>query len=121
MPVYIQGIKSSSPTRSCVQLLPTVVDLMVFAGVGGAMMKASGGNLPTHAAGFALMTIGLRLFTLLDESSSSAEWFIFQIVFGAGAGLPIGTLLPAVQAELSEADTATATGEWAVLRSFGTI
>jgi hypothetical protein len=121
LPVYFQGIKSSSPARSGVQLLPTVVNLMVFAGVGGAAMKVSGRYLPTHAAGFALMTIGFGLFTLLDESSSSAEWIIFQIIFGAGAGLPIGTLLPAVQAELSEADTATATGAWAVLRSFGTI
>jgi hypothetical protein len=56
-----------------------------------------------------------------NESSYLAEWIIFQIVFGAAAGLPIGTLLPAMQAELSEADTATATGAWAVLRSFGTI
>jgi MFS family permease len=121
LPVYFQAIKQSSPARSGVQLLPTVINLMVFAGVGGGYMKATGKYLPTHDAGFALMTLGFGLFTLLSESSSVAEWIIFQIIFGAGAGLPIGTLLPAVQAALPEADTATATGAWAVLRSFGTI
>lgn len=102
LPVYFQAIKQSSPARSGVQLLPTVINLMVFAGVGGAAMKATGRYLPTHAAGFALMTIGFGMFTLLKESSPTAAWVIFQNIFGAGAGLPIGTLLPAVQAEAYE-------------------
>ena len=121
LPVYFQAVRGSSPARSGVQLLPTVIDLMVFAGVGGVAMEKLGRYLPLHAVAFALMTLGFGLFTLLDESSSTAEWVIFQIIYAAGAGLPIGTLLPSAQAELGEELTATATGTWAVLRSFGTI
>jgi len=121
LPVYFQAVRGSSPARSGVQLLPTVINLMVFAGVGGVAMEKLGRYLPLHGLAFALMTLGFGLFTLLDAHSSTAEWVIFQIVYAAGAGLPIGTLLPSVQAKLGEELTATATGTWAVLRSFGTI
>ncbi|TVY86804.1 Efflux pump [Lachnellula willkommii] len=121
LPVYFQAVRGSSPTRSGVQLLPTAINLMVFAGVGGVAMEKLGRFLPLHAVAFALMTLGFGLFTLLDAHSSTAEWVVFQIIYAAGAGLPIGTLLPSAQAELSEELTATATGTWAVLRSFGTI
>lgn len=121
MPVYFQAVKVSSPMRAGVQMLPTVLNLMAFAGVGGGLMEKTGKFVPIHAVGFAMMTVGFGLFTILDRTSSTAEWVIFQIIFAAGAGLPIGTLLPSAQAELGEEDTATATGTWAVLRSFGTI
>ncbi len=56
------------------------------------------------------MTIGLGIFTLLNARSSTAVLVVFQIVFVDGTGLSIGTLLAAIQAELLEADAATATG-----------
>lgn len=69
------------------------------------------------------MAIGLACFALFDATSSTALWVCIQAIFAAGAGFVVSTLLPAAQAELSEADTATATatatGTWAFLRSFG--
>ena len=121
MPVYFQAVLGSSPARSGVQLLPTVITLMAFGAIGGGLMQKFGRYRPFHHLGFALMTIGFGTFTLLDRESSTAVWVIVQIVFAAGTGLSIGTLLAAVQAELSESDAATATGTWAVFRSFGTI
>lgn len=121
LPVYFQAVLGSSPARSGVQLLPLVVMLMVFGAVGGAAMEKFGRYRPIHHAGFALMILSLGLFTLLNAQSSTALWVVFQIIFAAGSGLTIGVLLPAAQAGLSESDTATATGTWAVLRSFGTI
>lgn len=84
-------------------------------------MEKLGRYREIHAVGFALIAIGFGLFILLDASSSTAEWAIFQLIFSAGAGLPIGTILPVCQGALDETDTAVATGTWAVLRSFGTI
>lgn len=121
MPVYFQAVLGSTPARSGVQLLPTVVMLMIFGAVGGGAMQKFGRYRPFHHTGFALMTVGFGTFSLLDSQSSMAMWVVFQIVFAAGTGLSIGTLLAAVQAELCEADSATATGVWAVIRSFGTI
>ena len=121
MPVYFQAVLGSTPARSGVQLLPTVILLIVFGAIGGVAMQKFGRYRPFHHAGFALMTIGFGTFSLLDSQSLMAMWVIFQIIFAAGTGLSIGTLLAAVQAELCEADSATATGVWAVIRSFGTI
>ncbi|KAL8748176.1 MAG: hypothetical protein Q9190_000071 [Brigantiaea leucoxantha] len=121
LPVYFQAVLGSTPVRSGVQLLPTVIPLMVFGAIGGGTMQKFGRYRPIHHAGFALMAIGFGLFTLLDAHSSTVMWIIFQIIFAAGTGLSIGTLLAAAQAELSESDSATATGVWAVIRSFGTI
>ncbi|KAL9121436.1 MAG: hypothetical protein Q9187_002006 [Circinaria calcarea] len=121
LPVYFQAVLGSSPARSGVQLLPTVITLMAFAAVGGGTMQQLGRYRPIHHTGFALMTIGLGTFSILDATSAAGTWVVVQIVFAAGIGLSIGTLLPAAQAALSESDTATATGLWAVLRSFGTI
>lgn len=121
MPIYFQAVLGSTPARSGVQLLPTVICLMAFGAIGGGIMQKTGRYRPFHHAGFALMTIGFGVFTLLTEKSSMAVWVTVQMVFAAGTGLSIGTLLAAAQAELPEADAATATGTWAVIRSFGTI
>ena len=84
LPVYFQAILGSTPARSGVQLLPTVIVLMIFGAIGGGAMQKFGRYRPFHHAGFALMTIGFGTFTLLDDHPSAAVWVMFQIVFAAG-------------------------------------
>ncbi len=67
------------------------------------------------------MIIGFSVLTLLDDKSTTAKWVIFQLISAAGAGLVLPVLLPAVQASLTEADTALSTSTWAFIRSFGLI
>lgn len=119
LPVYFQGILSASPGDSGLYLLPTIFILVPMAAGGGGVMSKTGKYRPIHYAGFALMTIGFGIFSLLDRDTSTGKWVGYQILAGAGAGLVIPTLLPAIMAPLSEADTALATATWAVLRSFG--
>lgn len=121
LPVYFQGVLMSSPARSGVQLLPTVVVVTPFAGIGGGLLARYGHYIPLHFGGFALMVIGLGLFTLLDQTSTMAEWVIYQVIEAAGIGLGVGVLLPAVQAKLSEVDAGTSTATWSFMRSFGTV
>lgn len=121
LPVYFQGVLASSAGRSGVQLLPTILFLIPFAAAAGGIIAKFGRYRPVHHIGFAIMTAGFGLFSLLDAKSSTAEWVIFQAIEAAGAGLVIPALLPAVQAELTEADTALATSTWAFVRSFGMI
>ncbi len=121
LPVYFQAVLRSSPARSGVQLLPTVLVFVPGAVLGGVLLAKFGRYRPIHLLGFAIMTIGLGFFTLLRESSPISVWVILQIVFAFGGGIVVSSLLPAVQAQLSEADTATSTGTWAFVRGFGTI
>ncbi|AEO57195.1 MFS general substrate transporter-like protein [Thermothelomyces thermophilus ATCC 42464] len=121
LPVYFQGVLGSSPQRSGVQLLPTVLVLIPFGAFGGVLMTKIGRYRPLHHVGFALMTVSMGLLALLDEDSNTGSWVGFQIIGSAGAGIIIPTLLPAVMAPLAESDTALATSTWAFLRSFGQV
>lgn len=121
LPVYFQAVLMSSPARSGVQLLPTVVVVTPLAGIGGGVLARYGQYIPLHLGGFALMIIGLGLFTLLDQTSTTAEWVVYQVVEAAGIGLLVAVLLPAVQAKLSDADSGSSTATWSFMRSFGTV
>lgn len=119
LPVYFQGVLRASPGNSGLYLLPTILILVPMAAGGGGIMSKTGKYRPIHFVGFALMTIGFGIFSLLDKDSSTGRWVGYQILAGAGAGLVIPTLLPAIMAPLAESDTALATATWAFLRSFG--
>jgi hypothetical protein len=77
--------------------------------MGGTILAKFGRYRPIHHGGFAMMMIGFGLLSLLDENSSTAAWVLFQIIEAGGAGMVVPTLLPAVLAPLTEADTALAT------------
>ncbi|RYP48169.1 hypothetical protein DL768_005901 [Monosporascus sp. mg162] len=119
MPVYFQGVLGSSPSRSGLQILATVLSILPAAGIGGGLMTKLGLYKPIHYVSWAVALIGLGLFTLLDRDSSTGEWVGFQIVYSMGAGMLVPTLLPALLAPLSESDTALATATWSFGRSFG--
>jgi MFS family permease len=121
LPVYFQSVLLASPSRSGVLLLPTVLSLVPFGLISGLLLAKFGRYKPLHIVGFAIMTIGIGSFTTLNASSSLTVSVILQIVVGVGSGLILTTLLPAVQAPLSESDTALATATWAFIRSFGSI
>ncbi|OJJ99623.1 hypothetical protein ASPACDRAFT_60463 [Aspergillus aculeatus ATCC 16872] len=121
LPVYFQAVLQSSPERSGVQLLPTVISMIPVAGVSGAILSKTSNYKLLHIAGFALLTIGLGTFTVLGPDSSTAAWTLTQMVAAFGAGTIMPVLLPAVQAGLEEKDTATSTALWAFVRSFGII
>jgi hypothetical protein len=119
LPVFFQGVLGSTPGRSGVQLLPTILALIPFAGMGGILVSKTGRYKPFHYAAFALIIVGFGLLTLLNQDSSAGAWIGYQIIESAGVGLVIATLLPAAMAALTEADTALATATWAFMRSFG--
>jgi MFS family permease len=121
LPLYFQGVLGSSPSRSGVQLLPTILTIILFAGIGGVTMSKLGRYRPIHYVGYAIILLGFGLFTLLDEKSSIVAWVGFQMIESAGVGLIISTLLPAVTAPLAESDTALAAATWTFIRNFGLI
>ncbi|KAK0386214.1 hypothetical protein NLU13_6051 [Sarocladium strictum] len=121
MPVYFQGVLGSSPSRSGVQILATVLAILPAAGIGGFLMTKMGRYKPIHYASWAVTLIGLGLFSLLDSGSSTGAWVGFQIVYSTGAGMLVPTLLPALLAPLSESDTALGAATWSFVRSFGMV
>jgi MFS family permease len=86
LPVYFQAVLGSTPTRSGVQLLPTVLTMLPAAILGGAFLTKIGKYRPMHFAGLTLLTAGLAAFTALDSHSSTAVWVILQMIESAGGG-----------------------------------
>ncbi|KAI1862721.1 uncharacterized protein JN550_010058 [Neoarthrinium moseri] len=119
LPVYFQGVLGATPYRSGIMLLPTILALLPAAIIGGLLLTKFGRYKPILVMGFALIIIGLGLFSLLDQNSSTGAWVGFQVIESIGAGLAIPTLLPALLAPLTDKDTALATGTWAFMRTFG--
>jgi MFS family permease len=121
LPIYFQGVLASNPIRSGVLLLPTVVTIVSGGLVSGLVLSKFGRYKPLHLAGFLMMAVGVGLFIMLDQDSGLALYLVFQIIAGLGSGLVVTTLLPAVQAPLSEKDTASSTALWSFIRGFGII
>lgn len=121
LPVYFQGVLISTPTRSGVQMLPTVIVLVPFSAISGFLLSKFGRYKPFHIAGFTIITIGLGCFILLDRNTSMGAWVMVQFTVAVGSGFSLSTLLPAVQAKLSDKDTAAATATWAFVRQFGVV
>ena len=102
-------------------MLPTVVVLVPCSAISGFLLSKYGRYKPFHIASFVVLTLGLGLFILLDRNSSMVAYIMVQITVAVGSGFSLSTLLPAVQAKLSDKDTAAATATWAFIRQFGVV
>ncbi|KAF2833307.1 MFS general substrate transporter [Ophiobolus disseminans] len=121
LPVYFQAVLLSSPTRSGVQFLPTIIVILPFAVIAGGFVTSTGRYEPLCILGFGLQSLSVGLCTLLGSASSTATWIVFQIIGAAGIGLVTASTLPAVQVGLAESDVAASTATWGFLRSLGSV
>ncbi|KAJ2969811.1 hypothetical protein NUW58_g9886 [Xylaria curta] len=67
------------------------------------------------------MTIGLGLFSTLDEASGTGKWIGYQIIVASGTGFIFTVSLPSTLAALPEKMVATATSTFAFVRAFGLV
>lgn len=99
--------------------MPLFLVFLPAAVVGGGLLSKWGRYKPLHLIGWALIIIASGLFSLLDAGSSTAEFVIFQLLFGIGGGMIAVILIPAMQASLDESLVALSTGVWTFARFFG--
>ncbi|KAB5513325.1 major facilitator superfamily-domain-containing protein [Coniochaeta sp. 2T2.1] len=117
--VYFQVAKSHSAARTGVDLLPNTFGFMLAAIIAGVMLTKFGRYRPWHFGGQAMMVIGMGLYSLLDEKTPTYGWVLLVFFFAMGCGFVMPSLLPALQADLSDLDTAAATAAITIARSFG--
>ena len=121
LPVYFQSILEANPEKSGIDLLASVIPMVPFAIIGGILITVTGKYKPFLIIGFIPMAVGMGLFTMLNDKTTTVIWVVFQVILAAGSGLSLIATLPAILASLPESDVATATATWAFLRSFGSI
>ena len=89
--------------------------------LGGFLIAKFGRYKPNQIGGFAVMLIAQGCFSTLDQTSAKVKWAIFQILMALGTGVVLTALLPAIQAPLTEKDTASSAAMWGFVQSFGFI
>ncbi|KAJ4388092.1 hypothetical protein N0V93_008697 [Gnomoniopsis smithogilvyi] len=120
-PVYFQSVKLTSATRAGINIIPISLLGVPSAAAAGVVITQWGRYKAIHLIGFALFTIGMGLWTLLDENSPTGEWVGFMFTAPIGAGLLLNTQLPAFQAPVPESDQGTATATWNFIRTMGSV
>ncbi|OQE04198.1 hypothetical protein PENSOL_c001G01363 [Penicillium solitum] len=120
IPLYLQSVHGSSPMGSGVLILPLVV-MEAFSGMfTGAIIHRTGRYLELIWIGLVLMTIGNGLYINLGVGSSVGKIVGYQILSGLGAGFLFQTPIIAIQAMVSQEDTATATATIGFIRNMAT-
>ncbi|KAF2677802.1 MFS general substrate transporter [Lentithecium fluviatile CBS 122367] len=102
--IDFQGVRNVSPIKSGINFLPFEAFLIPIAAVPGALLSKTGAYRPFHVIGFALTTVGVGLFTLLDRDTPKVAWVVFEAVEAIGQVL---------------IEVATSVGMYSFLRSFG--
>ncbi|PYI12910.1 MFS general substrate transporter [Aspergillus violaceofuscus CBS 115571] len=106
LPVYFQALRSLATTAFGLAVLPITAAIAPFGVITGVLIAMKNKYRPFHFLGYVCVTIGVALFSLLDNNSPARDWAGFQVLFGA--------VLP-------ESEVATATATWAFVRSLGCI
>ncbi|KAK8078963.1 Efflux pump FUS6 [Apiospora phragmitis] len=104
-----------------VALLPMTIISIPGCAIAAILISRTGKFKILHLVGEGVFTLGMGLFALQWEGSTTAEWATYQSIAALGGGVVLETLLPAFQAPVPESDQAAATATWAFIRSVGGI
>lgn len=111
----------ASPAESGVDLLVFSLVGIPAAAIALVVLTKWGRYKILHIVGSGSFALGIGLFSIVDQNTSTAAWVWINIAMALGTSVVMTTLLPAFQASVNEADQAAATASWAFIRSFGNI
>jgi MFS family permease len=120
LPLYFQSVHEASPLHSGVLILPITVGEAVMGITAGVLIHRTGHYLELIYIGATMLTLGNGLYILFSATSSISMILSFQIITGIGAGLLFEAPLLALQALVSQNDTATATATLGFVRNLAT-
>ncbi|KAI2603433.1 MFS transporter [Hypoxylon fragiforme] len=109
LPIWFQAVKGVSATTSGLMNLPSILGLVVFSMIGGALASALGTFTPLLLASSALTAVGAGLLSTLQVDSAMGYWFGYQVLLAAGAGLGAQNVMLVAQVAVPAADMAMAT------------
>ena len=116
LPIYFQAVLGASPTRSGALLLPIVVVQAIAGVVAGAFIHHLGRIREVIWTGTATMTLGFGLLVDFNRSTSLVKIIVYQCIGALGSGLLIQPPLVAIQANVAQEETATATSTLTFVR-----
>jgi len=119
LPLYLQVVKGDSATSAGLKLIPFMIGIVSMSITSGKLISKHGHYKRYPIIGLTLMTIGISLLTLLDESTPFWEVSIYAILIGAGLGFSMQTIVIALQNSVDFRDMGVATSANTFFRSIG--
>ncbi len=119
LPVYLQAVKGYSATQSGLAMLPAVVGILVTSIVAGRILDRTGRYKKFPIIGATTLIVSLFLLSTIGVDTPYWQLALFMLMFGAGLGAQMQTLLTAIQNSISPIDMGAATGSVTFFRQMG--
>ncbi|HLI51576.1 MAG TPA: MFS transporter, partial [Thermomicrobiaceae bacterium] len=119
LPLFLQVVEGVSPTLSGIKLLPMMAGLLLTSIGSGQLISRWGRYKVFPIVGGAIMSVGLYLFSLVNERSSTLRTSLSMFVLGFGIGLIMQVLIIAVQNAVAYQDLGVATSGATFFRTIG--
>ena len=119
LPLYLQIVRGSSPTRAGLELIPLVVGIMAGSILSGQIIARTGRYRMLPILGTALFTVALFLFAFIGADTPIVLIMFVMVLLGFGLG---GTMQPtvlAVQNAASPREIGVSTSAVTFFRSMG--
>jgi EmrB/QacA subfamily drug resistance transporter len=119
LPLYLQIVGGSSPTKAGLELLPLTLGIMTGSVFSGTLISKTGKYKLLPVAGTIILTISLALMTTFNADTSYWWIAVLSYAFGLGLGGVLQPLVIAVQNAVSMKDLGVATSSVTLFRQMG--
>jgi len=119
IPLYLQIVKGASPTKAGLLLLPLVLGMMAASLTTGQVTSRTGRYKIFPIIGSAFLVVGLLLMTRIGADTALWQVDIYMLIFGAGLGMNMQTLVLAMQNSVDPRDMGVATAATTFFRQVG--
>jgi EmrB/QacA subfamily drug resistance transporter len=119
VPVFMQVVAGASATSSGLALLPFMVGLFTASIASGRRISRTGRYKRYPLAGTALATLGVFLFSTMNEETPRAVSTLYMATAGAGLGLTMQVMVVAMQNSVERRYLGVGTSTVTFFRSVG--
>jgi EmrB/QacA subfamily drug resistance transporter len=119
LPLYLQIVGGSSPTKAGLELLPLTLGIMTGSIISGRVISKTGKYKIFPVIGTILLTATLFLMTTFNADSKYWWIAILSYLFGVGLGHVLQPTVIAVQNAVAKRDLGVATSSVTLFRQMG--
>ncbi len=119
LPLYLQVVKSATPTEAGMQLIPLMGGLLLTSIISGRIISRTGKYRLFPIMGTLMAVAGMGLLTTITIHSPTWHLYLFTCLLGMGLGLVMQVLVLVVQNNVSSSMVGVATSGVTLFRSIG--
>jgi EmrB/QacA subfamily drug resistance transporter len=119
IPVFAQGVAGFSATNSGLIMMPMMLAIVAGSIFAGQVMSRTGNYKVLAIAGMGIATVGMLLFSQINEATSQFSLIVRMITMGIGLGFTMPVFTVAVQNAFAHAHLGEVTAGIQLFRTVG--